>query len=468
VKRTLVVGVLALVGLVLAPASPASAHPLGNFTVNTYSGIVVGPDLLEVHYVLDLAEIPTFQEMAYIDTEVDGVVTTEEATAYAAKKARELLRNLSLSVDGRPVELTVRDSVMELLPGQAGNDVLRLEVTYVAPVAQTGRVSYEDRNFLELKGWREITAIGVDGRAVSGSTVPAESVSDELRSYPEDILKNPVEVTEATFSFAPGAGAVRPDGDGSVDARPGTADDAFTALIGGPLSVWVVLGSLLLAMGFGAVHALAPGHGKSLMAAYLVGSGGRIRQAAAVGLAVATMHTASVIGLFLVVLWIRQTVPGYEVYAWLAVAAGLMAVILGTGLLISRLHGWQAARAHDHDHEHGVEHEHAHLPPGTSLLSRRGLAALAVAGGLIPSPSALLVLTGSVSLDRVGFGLALVVAFSVGLAVALTLLGMAAIGARDWTAKRMSGGFARAVPIAGAMVVIVFGAFVALRGVTQL
>jgi nickel/cobalt transporter (NicO) family protein len=471
---------LGLLVAMAGPAAPASAHPLGNFTVNTYSGIVVAPDEVRVTYVLDLAEIPTFEEMAYIDSDVDGVGTRDELAVWAMRKARELRRRITLAVDGQRMELRVASAVAAFSAGQGGLDVLRLEVTYSAtPIPERGRIEYRDENFAELIGWREITARGVDGRAVIDAGVPAESVSDELHSYPNDLLSNPVEVTEATLSFAPGSsGPVETSSSGTGgDGRPGLGGGGFAGLVSRPeLTLGIVALSLLLAIGFGALHALAPGHGKTITAAYLVGTGGRVRQALAVGAAVALMHTAAVLGLGIAILSVQRVFPAERVYPWLGLAAGLVALGLGTWLLIVRIQAWSAggreadhAHVHEGDHEgeHPLEHPHPQQAPG-SLLSRRGLAALAVSGGLLPSPTALIVLLGSVALNRLAFGLALIAAFSVGLAGALAAIGALAIRARDLVAGRTGGRLSRLLPVASAVVILVVGAALVLRAVIQL
>ncbi len=105
----------------------------------------------------------------------------------------------------------------------------------------------------------------------------------------------------------------------------------------------------------GAVHALGPGHGKSLIGAYLVGSGGTLRQAVAVGAAVSVMHTASVLGLGVLVLSAEQLFAPERVYPWLGLASGLVALGLGAALLVSRLHILSERRRHGHDHPHPAD-----------------------------------------------------------------------------------------------------------------
>jgi ABC-type nickel/cobalt efflux system permease component RcnA len=470
---------LAAIGaMALGPA--AFAHPLGNFTVNASASIVVAPGSVRIDYVLDLAEIPTVQAMGRLDADGDGRVGADERSAWAAGTAEELLGGLTLAADGTPVALELRSAAAELAPGQGGLEVLRLDATFTGPIAAgSGSLTYRDANHEDRVGWREITASGIDGVALEGSSVPVSSPSASLRSYPEDLLSSPLDVREATLSFAPGASAPASDGNvgtGST-SRPGAPGGAFADLVGqtGPLMVV----ALLLAFGFGALHALGPGHGKALMAAYLVGAGGRVRQAVAVGGAVAVMHTASVLALGFAVLTATELFAPERVYPWLGLGSGLVALGLGAGLLVARLGSWGShgdgpghshdhSAAHAHDHGHGQGHGHPHVAPSGPVLSRRGLGALAVAGGILPSPTALVVLLASVAFGRVVYGMALIGAFSLGLAAALVAVGAVAIRARDLVARRASGRLARLVPIASAAAIAVVGLVLTVNGAAQL
>jgi ABC-type nickel/cobalt efflux system permease component RcnA len=245
--------------------------------------------------------------------------------------------------------------------------------------------------------------------------------------------------------------------------------------------------AVLLAIAFGAIHAMAPGHGKSITAAYLVGAGGRVRQAVIAGIAIASMHTASVIGLGLLILSAEKLFAPERVYPWLGLVSGIVVLGLGSYLLATRARaiGWRegfkaAARPdhdhgdahgdggeyeHDHDHAHG--HTHPELDPSQSLLSKKGLAVLAVSGGMLPSPTALVVLLAAVAIHRVAFGLGLILAFSVGLAAALIGIGIAAIRARDVVSRKMGSGLGRLIPVASASVIILVGAFLVVRAAGQ-
>jgi nickel/cobalt transporter (NicO) family protein len=209
---------------------------------------------------------------------------------------------------------------------------------------------------------------------------------------------------------------------------------------------------LVVAVGVGAVHALGPGHGKTLIGAYLVGSDGTVRQAALVGVAVSVMHTASVLALGLLVLTAERLLPPERVYPWLGLGSGLVALGLGTALLISRIHALAAA-----------DHEHVHVHAGRPL-SRRGLMAIAFAGGILPSPSALVLLLASVSLGRTALGLVLIAAFSVGLAISLAAVGALAVRARTLAEGKLSTRVMRLAPVVSAGCIAAVGAVLTVRG----
>ncbi|MGH2581047.1 MAG: nickel transporter, partial [Actinomycetota bacterium] len=258
-RRVLSVGVMA-VAIVLWPLA-AVAHPLGNFTINVYSGIHLKPGEVRIDYVVDMAEIPTFQEVPNVDADGDGTASDAERAKWADRTAPKLLSNLSLSVGDRPVELRVVSSSVRLGPGQGGLSILRLEATFGGSVADVGTIRYRDDNYPGRIGWREITAVGEDGAAVERSSVPADSVSDALLSYPGDLLSSPLHVTEATIVYAPGVSvpvAPEPGTQGPRGARADVTGGAFPDLVSRTGLPLVAL-SILLAGGFGALHALGPG-----------------------------------------------------------------------------------------------------------------------------------------------------------------------------------------------------------------
>ena len=270
-----------------------------------------------------------------------------------------------------------------------------------------------------------------------------------------------------------------------LDQRVGVravSDGGFASLITKDhLSVGVILISLAVALFWGAAHALSPGHGKSIVAAYLVGQRGTPRHAVLLGLTVTVTHTLGVFGLGLVTLLLSQFIVPDTLYPWLNLIAGLMVVAIGASVMRSRLrrrrarphvhhhHDHDHGHAHDHPHthDHGHEHGHSHAPPDG--LSMRSLLAVGVSGGLLPCPSALVVLLAAISLHRVAFGLVLIVAFSLGLALTITGIGMVAVLAkRVFGRMRMDSAPIRLLPAASALVIVVAGALMTARAIPQL
>jgi nickel/cobalt transporter (NicO) family protein len=469
--------------LVFGVAGAAHAHPLGNFSVNRFAAVEVGLERVALRYVVDMAEVPTFQEMATIDADGDETAAPAELDAYARALGVRLRDGLSLEIDGRVARLEPAGASASLRAGQAGLDVLRVELRYVAPLARKeASIRFADSNYSDRIGWREVVACGVGGQGIADSSVPSVSASDELRAYPEDLLSSPLRVTGASIEADPRAPAVvggkeaSPDGTVSSLGRIG---ESLSALLGRNASPLLIATALSLALGAGALHALGPGHGKTIMAAYLVGAEGRVRHALSVGVAVSLMHTASVVALGLATLWASSLFPPESVLPWLSLVSGVVVLALGAWLLEQRLRARASSRKAPHHHSHGHDehshlgghghpHTHHHHGPEGSLMSWKGLGAIAVSGGLLPSPTALVVLLGAVALHRVALGVAMVGAFSIGLAAALTGVGILVLKARDAAARRFGRGMGAALGIASATAILLLGTALTTRAVISL
>jgi nickel/cobalt transporter (NicO) family protein len=473
--------------LLAAGAARAAAHPLGNFTVNAYSGLRVGPDRLEVDYVVDMAEIPTFQTRQAIDTDQDSKLSREEAAAWRDRECPRLASGVQAVVAGRPLTLTVTGSSLTFPEGAGGLDTLRLEcalaTTLPVTPAATRALTYADRNQPDRVGWREITAVG-DRTTLQSTDVPTTSASARLTTYPEDQLSSPLNQRTAILQFkasaaargtptspaaggTPGASAGAPGAGGTTAVTRAGIDRvtaAFTALVGErSLSPGFAVVALPLAVGLGAAHAVAPGHGKTVMAAYLVGLRGTLGQAVTVGATVTLTHTAGVLVLGLA-LTTSRAVASERVYPWLGLASGLLLAAVGVGLLL------RARAGHHHPHPHG----HGHHDPARPL-GRRGLVALGLAGGLVPSPSAVVVLLGGIALGQMWFGVALVVAYGLGMALALTGIGLLLARLRDRVDRRLrlpDGSLlaraGRLLPAVSASVIVLVGVGLAVNGAAQL
>jgi len=429
---------LVVVTVALAAAAAASAHPLGNFTINRFARVEVSGQRLYVRYVLDLAEIPTYQARQ------QGV----DPGAYA----RRLARGLHLSLDGRRASLVPVEHRLAFPLGVAGLHTMRLQVIMRGPrVDSPERLVVRDTNYDGRIGWREL---------VVGADTP--STSDELRAYPKSLLQSPLDETRVTATVAPSTDPVPALLSGRALAAPDrVADSGFTRLIGrGRLGVLVVLGSLAAALFWGAAHALSPGHGKTIVTAYLVGRRGTPRDAALLGLVVTATHTIGVFALGLVTLALSQWIVPETLYPWLDLVAGATVVLVGAAVLRARLRDWRHRRSHAHPHHHHHDHEHD--------LSTRSLVAVGISGGILPCPSALVVLLAAISLHRVAFGLVLILAFSVGLAASITGVGLVAVLAkRAFARASFDGRLLRALPALSAFVIVAAGVVMTARALPK-
>jgi len=301
--------------------------------------------------------------------------------------------------------------------------------------------------------------------------VPAGSASDELRSYPDALLRSPLDVREARARVIGGSAAgVAP---ALSEVRTGTTSEGgFASLITEQeLGLGVILASLALALFWGAAHALTPGHGKAIVAAYLVGARGTPRHAAILGVTVTVTHTISVFALGLVTLALSQYLVPDQLYPWLNLVAGMLVVGVGVAVLRTRLHEWLHAYLGEHDHGHGHDHGHDHGRHGHEHAnpSGRGLLGIGISGGIIPCPTALVVLLAAISLHRVGYGLVLIVAFSLGLALTVTSIGLVAVTARRAFGRfGLDGVLVKALPALSALIVLALGVVMTARALPQL
>ncbi|GAA4045797.1 nickel transporter [Streptomyces shaanxiensis] len=544
--------------LALFSSPPASAHPLGNFTVNRYDGLVTAPGELRVHHVEDLAEIPATQ--AKPDIEKAGM------TAWARQRCANAAQGSEVTVDGRTVELTLNSSHARVRPGQAGLDTLRVECRLTAPLPEDATVAlgFRGAGAEAGPGWREITARG-DRMTLTASDVPKESVSRELTEYPEELLSSPADTKAASLRVRPGGPALAesaPDAPAS-SVLPRGADRWTRALDGlvarHDLTVGFAALALVIAVFLGAMHALAPGHGKTIMAAVATARGGnaRLKDVMPLAASVTVTHTLGVVALGLLITAGSAAAP--SVITWLGMASGVLVTLAGVTLVRrawhirkhthphphghdhshdhehehdhehshqhetepdqarerqpvlvaahthataethaptqGHVHAHEDHHHHDHTHDHPHEHDHTHDHPHPhshthGLLTHthggfththptaptlRGTILLGFAGGLVPSPSAVVVLVGAAALGKAWFGLLLVVAYGVGLALTLTAAGFAVVKLGTgvtrvldkrprWTTHPVTTFLRRTAPLGSAFLVVLLGAGLVFQG----
>jgi nickel/cobalt transporter (NicO) family protein len=478
------------------------AHPLGNFTTNHFTRIEIEAEQVRVRFVVDMAEIPAFQEMQALGITGSGDQSSRAALeAYSERAVSQYAENLIITVDGERIRLVPVARTISLPPGAGGLPTLRIECDLTGSLSAANssgaisaerRLRFEDGVHRERLGWREVVIVPASGITVYNSSAFGNAITDELKTYPEDMLSAPLDERTAELSFS--RGGVAPAGATLLRTRDGRAvttgaRDPLAALIDVPeITFSVVFFGLLAAAVFGAAHAFSPGHGKTVVGAYLVGSRGTARHALFLGLTVTITHTAGVIALGLVTLFASQYVLPERLFPILSFVSGAIVVFIGLSLFVNRLRsalGLSAGHTHaHHHHDHGEAHDHthgdeeghghhshvhshggrphSHLPPGAdgTQITWRSLLALGVSGGLLPCPSALVVLLAAISLQRVGYGLLLVVAFSIGLAATLTAIGLAFLYAGRFLnlSSAASGNpLVRALPVISALVISCVG-----------
>lgn len=432
-----------LLGLAMAPV--AYAHPLGNFSVNHYDALRLLPDRIEDTAVVDSAEIPTAQDHDATDRDHDGQISETEAASRAGERCTELARDTRTKADGRPLTWHPGHSALTYGKGAAGLPIARLTCALHADadLSRPTTVTFASAAEATRTGWKEITATGVRVRLTS-SSVPSGSPSDGLRSYPASAIDRPLDTVIATIRTTPFPGAaLGPGAEGSSDqqaAAPASArgtmlfpavENRLTALTAHTDLTWTVgLLAVLLALLLGAGHAVLPGHAKLAVAACLARREGGGRAALAVGATVTLTHTAGVLAVGMA-LTVFSGFAGERLLGWLGGISGALIILVGTALVISALRALHTGHisthqyhAHSHTHSHGHGH-HGHEVHGTRRsFGLPSLLGVGLAGGLVPSPSALIILLGAIALSHTYFGVLLVLGYGLGMAVTLTAAGL--------------------------------------------
>ncbi len=557
---------LLLALLCLVSIRSCFAHPMGNFSVNHYSKITFEQDGIRLRYFIDLAEIPTYQEMQRY-----GIAPGDPSALgpFLATRGAELERGLSLRIDGVAVPLRMVSKGVIFPPGAGGLPTMKLGLVFEAEYpheagGSTANLAFADANYPGHTGWKEIVVTG-DPAFSPATAAPSRDRSAELSNYPTDMLSSPPQdlamtvrftlPVEPTRSSAASGGLAPRSRQQAVPATPGappsavprhrtlqqgpipahlsqkpavlapsparvalapvatpqaapvepmhlkanrqgTARDAFTELVSTQhLSLWFLLTAACISIGLGALHALEPGHGKTIVAAYLVGSRGTARHALLLGIVVTVAHTASVFALGAVTLYASRYILPEQLYPWLGLLSGLSIAVLGGYMFLRRwTRDWTGdwtGEEMDHGHTAGAMHGHwfstkkprqpvgsgaapvndfpAPLHAGTEATAKPvslvQLCMLGITGGIIPCPAALVVLLSAFSLHRVGFGFFLISAFSVGLAAVLIGFGMLMVYARRFmTRLEVDGPLTRRwLPLVSAMFMTVLGLVIASR-----
>ena len=495
-----------LAAFALAPVvaqADTVASLLGNFTVNQYAGVDIAARTIDVRYAVVFGQIPALRELHVADADGDGVTTEAERTAYARKMAPAIADAIKVAVDGVPVPLRT-GRVKTSLPDEQGGFSLRVDVDLTGAIPGDANavrsLTLRNDNFAGRFGWQEIVVNAAPGLSVFATNAFGTSLTHGLTEAVTEIpASGPLaerDVHMSVTSGTPPAGArlIGPRDGAPGVAAPADAGGSWLAretrrlvglISGADVGPQVALVALAVAMFLGALHAFAPGHGKTVVGAYLIGSRATARHAAFLGLTVTVTHTIGVFALGFATLAASAYVLPERIFPILGFASGL--IVLGMGVLLLKQR-WPAARdalarrasafrsmgraggsyvlasmGHAHAaagwHSHGGTW-HTHAPPGAAgeAVTWRSLLALGVSGGLVPCPSAMVLLLAAVALHKTAFGLALVFAFSLGLAATLTAIGFLFLYARNRIpAGAHAARWTRVVPVMSAAAITAIG-----------
>jgi len=514
------VALLALAAASFAVRADTVASLLGNFTINQYSGVRLSGHAVDVRHTVVFGQLPALRELHLADADGDGVTTQRERDDYAKQLASAFAGQLGVTVDGEPVPLrAVRWTTS--LPTEQGGFSLRLDMDFegALPASRATRsLAFDNKVHAGRFGWNEIVVTAAPGVAVfdtnAFSTSLTEGLTESVQELPPD---GPPAERSVRLAYRMGAA---PAGATLIGPRPGTrshaapsdardADASFlqretrrlVEVISAPeVAPHVAILAFLAAMLLGALHSFSPGHGKTVVGAYLIGSRATARHAVFLGFTVTVTHTIGVFALGFATWLASAYVLPEQIFPILGFVSGLLVLGMGAILAVQRwpvardaLRGQFARRAsasgfrtlataspargggyvmaaagHSHDvsgwHSHGGTW-HSHAPP--EAVTWRSLLALGISGGLVPCPSAMVLLLAAVALNKTAFGIVLVVAFSLGLAATLTAIGFVFLYARNRlpsgaTAPRWT----RIVPLASAAAITLIGALLCYGALT--
>ena len=434
--------------LLLLLTLAAGAHPLGQLNADSVTTVKLTPTGVQVRYVINFGEAAAFTRLEQVDTNRDGQLDEREREVYLQTNVAHFLESLAVELDGQPLKLISGPGQLELQEQPSGLSRMLSTYEYRADwpalvPGQRHQLKVLDRGFQGVDGWREIAFVGADGVGLLEAPPAPQNAVEALQ-------------TEGTAAFHLGPSRVAVRAQATPPKSTSAGQDRLLGMLGeretAPRMVFMALG---LAFVLGAVHALTPGHGKTLVGAYLIGSRGTVSQAILLGVVVTITHTFSVILLGVGCLVAFQYVVPEKIIPWIGFCSGALITGMGIFLLANRdaimahehdhsgghSHSHWPGAAHSHDHSHGHSHgpyagttdaeigghdhaDHEHGPARKEKVGLMALLSLGVSGGMVPCPDALVVLLSAIALNRLAFGLAILLAFSAGLACVLVLVGV--------------------------------------------
>jgi ABC-type nickel/cobalt efflux system permease component RcnA len=364
-----------------------------------------------------------------------GSWTPQRRRDWEGQEALRVGNGLSIETGGSALPMHLERVASRTRPGAGGLPILYWTGDFTVSAPLKSAITVRDLVYADRRiGWKDIVLPGLS------------EPTHELRSYPSALIGSPRHNDVATFDLVNGRVAhVRVSGDDAASwgvssiVRSSALSDLFARGTQTPLLIFL---TILAAFGLGALHGLEPGHGKALLAFTLVGARATFKQAVILAGALTFAHTIAVL-LLGALLFFAAGFATESLFTWITLLSGAAVTVIGARTLSAAVR--RARHAHEHHHHHH-DHEHAHAIPGSAPLHFPSAVIAAMSGGIAPCPAAIVVLLTALHLHRVGYGLFLIVVFSLGLATILTGLGLAVVHGAAWLQRRSS--FARLTRIA--------------------
>ena len=483
----------------LAIAS-AWAHPFGSNLYGHKTDVRVYGDRVEVDY---LAEIPTpvlLRELKSFMADIEAPVQADQ-DRHTEQMRTELSDGLRLLADGERLPWSQREC--SETSGHGDSRFIAYHVCVSAELTEGSRTLNlingnrpDETALFSTEVWVG-PAVVLDASSQIDVDHHGQIVADRSGVWLGDERERELRLSFRLRSDVGAAfqrGIQRPGDAGLAHSRRSLSSaepDPLLSLVKGdltPKGVWL---ALIMALVLGAAHAFSPGHGKALVAAYLLGERKKVRHAVALGGIVTVTHTITVFALGGVALLLSEVLPPEHLLPWMELASGLLVLGVGVHLFRQRVlrprsehtHEHHSHSDHDHDHDHHHDHHHdcdhphdhhgmdeaahaaLHAEEMAKVSTPRDVIAMGISGGLAPCPSALVLLLTAISFHRVAFGLVLVAVFSFGLAFVVTAVGVTVVMVGDRIRDRVSDGvFTRTLPAFSAIVITTLGLGLTLAG----
>lgn len=446
------VGIVVSLFLFLGLSKVGLGHQFPDFDLTL--GVGIDDDVLTLEYRIWYG--PVMIPALRLDNDSNTQLEEEELYAYLNRASEEIRQKLEIEVNKIALQvrsLTGTISSSGTYPDIAVDLALWYQVSLPEELEQERHLIIRDNYFSNFRVNQKVLYLDSSSRA--------ENLTIERNQQQIDLRYTAGNTFNPRFMASSHSSVRKQQDDNSTNSA---SDDRLSRFLKAPvMDPVMLLTAFITAFFLGAAHALSPGHGKAMVAAYLVGTGGRKKDAVLLGLIVTFTHVFSVLLLGVVVLYLSTYVLPAQILPWLTVASGALIFFTGFLLMIRR-------REHVHHHRHGDghsendQHDHHHNH-GHSLGS---LLSMGIAGGMIPCPSALVVLLVSVSLHKIVLGMGLIIVFSLGLASVLVAIGIAVVSIAGFTSSvgRFSG-VINLLPVFSAGLILLLGIVISIRGLIE-